>query len=360
MALTDKLTAIANAIRAKTGKTESLTLEQMPTEIESITTGGGSSADCCYVTFRNEATGEEFVKPVATGDDCVDVVAKGLWAKPTKPSDAQYDYTYYGWGASDGGAADTNILKNITEDKTVYAIFIAASIVKSGDCGDSGDNVVWTLNSNGVLRIWGNGAMADYTSNTRPWVDDKANVTAVVIDDGVSRIGNNAFYQLAMAEVSIPDSVVSIGFGAFRECANLQSITIPNSVTVVGVNALRDCTSLTSATFGSITEISWGMLAACTNLKNVTIPNGVTTIGQQAFMGCTSLKSVTIAQSVISIIPAAFTNCTNMTSAIFENTEGWWVGPSGATSGDAVDVSNPATAATLLNSTYTNYYWHRS
>lgn len=125
MALTDKLTAIANAIRARTGKTESLTLDQMPTEIESITTGGGSSADCCYVTFRNEATGEEFVKPVATGDDCVDVVAKGLWAKPTKPSDAQYDYTFYGWGASDGGAADANILKNITEDKTVYAIFTA-------------------------------------------------------------------------------------------------------------------------------------------------------------------------------------------------------------------------------------------
>ena len=125
MALTDKLTAIANAIRARTGKTESLTLDQMPTEIESITTGGGSSDDVHYVTFRNEATGEEFVKPVATGDDCVDVVAKGLWAKPTKPSDAQYDYTFYGWGASDGGAADSTILQNITEDKTVYAIFTA-------------------------------------------------------------------------------------------------------------------------------------------------------------------------------------------------------------------------------------------
>ena len=91
--------------------------------ISGMATGGGSSADVRYVTFRNEATGEEFVKPVAVGDDCVDVVAKGLWATPTKGSDAQYHYTYYGWGAEDGGAADANILKNITEDKTVYAVF---------------------------------------------------------------------------------------------------------------------------------------------------------------------------------------------------------------------------------------------
>ena len=126
MALTDKLTAIANAIRAKTGKTGTLTLDQMPTEIAGITGGGGgSSADVRYVTFRNESTGEEYKKPVAYGDDCVDVVAKGLWKTPTQESTAQYNYTFYGWGAEPGGAADANILKNITEDKTVYAIFTA-------------------------------------------------------------------------------------------------------------------------------------------------------------------------------------------------------------------------------------------
>lgn len=90
--------------------------------ISGMATGGGSSADVRYVTFMNGNV-ELYRKPVAVGDDCVDVLSKGLISTPTKESDAQYHYTYYGWGAEDGGAADANILKNITEDKTVYAVF---------------------------------------------------------------------------------------------------------------------------------------------------------------------------------------------------------------------------------------------
>jgi uncharacterized repeat protein (TIGR02543 family) len=129
MALTDKLSAIADAIRAKTGKTDSMTLEQMPTEIASITGGGGGSSGDSrvkYVTFMNGDT--ELIKyPVISGDTCRDPVVNGFISAPTKESTVQYNYTFYGWGASDGGAANANILKNITEDKTVYAIFTATA-----------------------------------------------------------------------------------------------------------------------------------------------------------------------------------------------------------------------------------------
>lgn len=123
MALTDKLTAIAQAIRHKTGKNNSLTLDQMPGEIAGITTGGGElPSDVHAVTFMN---GNEvlWVRHVADGDNCADVLTKGLIETPTKESTVQYDYTYYGWGATDNGAADSTILQNITEDKTVYAAF---------------------------------------------------------------------------------------------------------------------------------------------------------------------------------------------------------------------------------------------
>ena len=93
--------------------------------------GGGSSADerVKYVTFVYEENGEtkEYSYPVINGDTCRDPVANGYISAPTKESTVQYNYTYYGWGASDGGAADANILKNITEDKTVYAIFAATA-----------------------------------------------------------------------------------------------------------------------------------------------------------------------------------------------------------------------------------------
>lgn len=121
--------------------------------------GGGGSADVRYVTFTNASTGETFVKPVAVGDDCVDVVAKGLWAKPTQESTAQYDYAFAnGWSATPGGAADANILKNITEDKTVYAAFTATVRYYT---------ITW-LDSDGVTELpgqkqWAYGSVPSYT-----------------------------------------------------------------------------------------------------------------------------------------------------------------------------------------------------
>jgi hypothetical protein len=120
--------SIADAIRGKTGETGTMKPIDFPSAIASIVTGsgggggGGSSADVRYVTFMN-GTEVLYKKPVAVGDDCVDVLQKGLIETPTKESTVQYNYTFYGWGASDNGAADANILKNITEDKTVYAIY---------------------------------------------------------------------------------------------------------------------------------------------------------------------------------------------------------------------------------------------
>ena len=120
-------TAACNAIRAKTGKADLIKSGDMEGEILGITSGGGSSADVRYVTFMNEdGTVELGKKAVATGDDCADPIARGVFSTPTKESTAQYTYTFYGWATTPNGAADSNWNKAVSEDRTVYANFVSA------------------------------------------------------------------------------------------------------------------------------------------------------------------------------------------------------------------------------------------
>ena len=128
MALIDKLTAIANAIRAKTGSTGGLTLDQMPSAIASITGGGGTAVPDGYATVTFNYTDENyqpqtFTRLVMIGDNCPDPWVQKRIELPTKESTVQYTYTFNGWATADGGSADENALKNISEDKILYASF---------------------------------------------------------------------------------------------------------------------------------------------------------------------------------------------------------------------------------------------
>jgi hypothetical protein len=83
-----------------------------------------TSNDVRYVTFKSyDGLTEYGKKAVAVGDDCADPIARGIFTTPTRESDAQYNYTFYGWATTPGGGADANWNKAITEDKTVYANF---------------------------------------------------------------------------------------------------------------------------------------------------------------------------------------------------------------------------------------------
>ena len=202
------------------------------------------------------------------------------------------------------------------------AMMLSMSLSLFAQSGKCGDNLTWKL-SNGVLTISGTGAMTNYTysnpggeGTNAPWYPNIKKIISVIISDGVTRIGNNAFcFCRNLKSVTIPNSVTTIGDGAFYECSSLTSVTIPNSVTSIGVSAFCHCTGLTSITIpNSVTSIGSGAFEGCDVLTSVTIPNSVTSIGDLAFSYCSSLTSVTIPNSVTSIGNEAFRDCRGLTS----------------------------------------------
>ena len=151
-----------------------------------------------------------------------------------------------------------------------------------------------------------NGVLTNYIGND-------SNVT---IPDSVTSIGSYAFYDCSnLQSITIPDSVTSIGESAFRGCSNLQNITIPDSVTSIGERAFWDCSNLQSITIpDSVTTIGSQAFQGCSNLQSITIPDSVTSISYKAFKECKSLKSISIPDSVTSIDDRAFENCSNLQS----------------------------------------------
>ena len=138
------------------------------------------------------------------------------------------------------------------------------------------------------------------------------------IPESVESIGYGAFEGCTgLTQVTIPESVDSIGVDAFKGCTGLTQVTIPKSVDSIGENAFSGCTGLTQVTIPeSVKSIRCGTFRDCNSLTNINIPNSVRNIGENAFKGCTGLTQVTIPESVESIGYGAFKGCTGLTQVI--------------------------------------------
>ena len=188
-------------------------------------------------------------------------------------------------------------------------------------------DVEWNLSEDGTLIISG-GKMDDYenegsstAATAAPWLVQvgffhRDKIKKIIIKDGVTNIGNNAFMGCAgLISVEIPNSVTRIGEGAFESCKSITTFNIPNSVTSIGPCAFESCTNLSLITFpNSVTSIGEMAFSGCRSLTSVTIPNSVTSIGVGAFSSCTGLTTVTIPNSVTTIEYDTFVNCPSLTS----------------------------------------------
>ena len=184
---------------------------------------------------------------------------------------------------------NTQYLKVWTRDVNAEQI-LDPNLISGGSCGET---VKWTFDKFGVLRIFGTGAMTNYTSSSvTPWAAHKNDIVKIVIEDGVTTIGEFAF--------SVAD-----GAADADKYSSLTEVQIADSVETIGKYAFQGCSTL----------------------KSITIPAGVTTIGQRAFRKC------------------------GITSVIFTDAEGWIAGTT------ALDLTNATTAATMLKNTYSASNW---
>ncbi|MBR4846464.1 MAG: leucine-rich repeat domain-containing protein [Bacteroidaceae bacterium] len=143
---------------------------------------------------------------------------------------------------------------------------------------------------------------AEVTNNTGSVYSGSITIPATVSYEGVNysvtsiRGFNFSLSGDRITDITIPESVTSIGYGAFSGCENLTSITIPKGVTSIEDDTFRHCRKLTT----------------------INIPEGVTSIGEQAFYDCSSLTDITIPKGVTSISSSAFEGCSSLTSVTCE------------------------------------------
>lgn len=160
--------------------------------------------------------------------------------------------------------------------------------------------LAWTLDENGLLTVFGSGAMESYTFSAdtvnSPWWERRTEIKSVVIADGVTAVGDSAFYGCReLQTVTLPESVTRIGEWAFADCTRLDGVTLPDALRRIDRGAFSDCKSLSEI----IIPKEVGMLESwtfcnCVRLRRVVIPETVAGIGQRAFQGCTLLSHVRI------------------------------------------------------------------
>lgn len=156
-------------------------------------------------------------------------------------------------------------------------------------------------------------AIIETTSNTLV-----AGCQNTVIPNSVTSIGDGAFWgRTGLTSIIIPNSVVSIGISAFNSCSNLTEINLPTGITEIRMQCFVGCRSLTSINIpDGVTIIYAYAFRQCTGLESIIIPNSVTLLQQNAFHQCSGLKSATIGNKVSVIPENAFAECNSLESII--------------------------------------------
>ena len=344
------LAGIAEAIRAKTGKTDMIPTPNMPTEIGSIQTGGGGSS---APVSANDVTFYDYDGTIVASYSIAE--AQALTSLPDGPAHEGLSFQGWNWtleaikalnrpvavGAmyiTDDGATRLHI-RIATVGRMTVPLYISQTV------------------ANGVSIDWGDGSVAETLEGTgkvntaHTYAEPGDYIISLMPDDGCTlSLGSNSaancimgpsatngiVYCNMLQDAFIGKNVTSIDNGAFSNCSSLASITLPAGVTSIGNSAFGNCYSLASIVIpdgfnsidnyvfqncyslasiaipDSVTSICDYDFRNCSSLASITLPAGVTSINNNAFQACYSLASITIPAGVTSIGSNAFGNCYGM------------------------------------------------
>ena len=222
-------------------------------------------------------------------------------------------YEFLGW-STDKDAEKAEYQANdeikLTKDITLYAVW--EKMEATGTCGEK---VSWELDQQGVLTIYGEGAMKNYTYKSEmPWYKYLSKIQKVVIEKGVTTIGDYAFYGMTdTIEITIPEGVTTIGEYAFKNSTKIAEVKLPSTLKKLGQSAFYGCTSLSKIAIPEGLYTIWGYtFKNCTSLAEVTLPSTLIKIDEAAFYGCSSLKKIEIPEDVSIIGIYCFKNCSNL------------------------------------------------
>ena len=228
----------------------------------------------------------------------------------------------------------------ITTLKKYYFIFFLALLPLAAiadDSGKCGENVYYSYNSTThTLTISGEGGMMYMSfSEDYPWWSIHDDIQHIVIESGVTSIGQEAFWGCSgLTSITLPESLTQSNEKAFSNCKSLEAVYISDLEAYLNINFFHDDNSnplyyahhlflngkeiIDLVIPDGITHINQYAFVNGSSIKTVYVPNSVTSIGERAFVGCSALTSVTIPSSVTSIGECAFSG-NNITSMEVES-----------------------------------------
>ncbi len=166
------------------------------------------------------------------------------------------------------------------------------------------------------------GKMRPFTARQSPFSINTEALSTVIVKEGVTTIGENAFYECSnISHITLPDGIKAINRNAFYECSSLANIYLSDDITAIESSAFYSCKSLTEVKLPvNLTKVNTHTFSNCENLKSVILGDKITTIESHAFSSCSALEKINLPDGLKSIGIWAFRYCTNLKHLLIPET----------------------------------------